>query len=111
MKENLSEIVCDDVTTGDAAKKDAGVSPVDGKIRQDAVREENTAPRSVVICDDIVRNEEMIHPAAKEGAGVAVIVLLKAQKVNAAMYTVHIYKPIEGIIDFKRFFIVIQCSY
>ena len=134
-------------------------SPVDGRIRQDEVREKNTAPRSVVICDDdigkfnlamekgadikmqiandsdnrqirkdevreanlapcsvmtsedVVGNEEMIHPAAEEGAGVAVIVPLKAQKVNAAMYTVHIYKPIEGIIDFKRFFIVIQCSY
>ena len=102
MTENLSEIVCGNVTTGHAAKKDAGVSPVDSNIRQDEVGEANLAPRSVVLCDDVVRNEEMIHPAAEEGAGVAVIVLLKAQKVNAAMYTVHIYKPIEGIIDFKR---------
>ena len=115
-------------------------SPVDGQIRQDEVREKNTAPRSVVICDDdilaieegadirmqmandsdnrqirkdevreanlapcsvmtsedVVGNEEMIHPAAKEGAGVAVTVLLKAQKVNAAVYTAHVHKPIEG---------------
>ena len=86
-------------------------SPVDSNIRKDEVGDANLAPLSVVICDDVVRNEEMVHPAAEEGAGVAMIVLLKAQKVNAAMYTVHIYKPIEGIIDFKRFFIVIQYSY
>ena len=49
-----------------------------------------------MICDDVVRNEEMVHPAAEEGAGVAMIVLLKAQKVNAAVYTVHVHKPIEG---------------
>ena len=96
---------------GKAAKKEAGVRTVDNNIRKDEVGDENLAPHGVVICDDVVKNEEMVHLAAEEGAVEVMIVLLKVQKVNAAMFTVHIYKSVEGITDFQRFFIVMQYRY
>ena len=84
-----------------------------GRPVKDEVREANLAPGSVMIGEDGVRNVEMIHPAAKEGAGVAVTNLLKVQKVHGAVNTAYVYKPIEGnqIIDFKKVFVVIQYSY
>ena len=109
----MSKRVCDNVTTVDAAKKGVGVRPVDGNIRQDEVSEVNTAPGGVVISEDGVRNMEMIHPAAKEGAGVAVTVLLKMQQVNGDVNTAYTYKSAKGnqIIDFKKVSVVIKYSY
>ena len=109
----MSKIVCDNVTTIDSAKKGAGISPVNRQIRKDEVREANLAPGSVMISEDGVRNVEMIHPAAKEGAGVAVTILLKMQKVNGAVNTAYAYKPIKGnqIIDSKKVFVIIKYSY
>ena len=109
----MSKIVCDNVTTVDAAKKGAGISPVDRQIRKDEVWEANLAPGSVMISEDGVRNVEMIHPAAKEGAGVAVTVLLKMQQVNGDVNTAYTYKSAKGnqIIDFKKVSVVIKYSY
>jgi hypothetical protein len=109
----MDKIVCLDVTTVDSAKKSAEISPVNGQIRQDGVWEANLAPGSVMISEDGVRNVEMIHPAVKEGAGVAVTILLKMQKVNGAVNTAYAYKPTKGnqFIDSKKVLVVIKYSY
>ena len=116
-----SVVICDDdigkfhlaIEEGADIKMQMANDSVNRQIRKDEVREANLAPCSVMISEDVVRNVEMIHPAAKEGAGVAVTNLLKVQKVNGAVNTAYVYKPIEGnqIIDFKKVFVVIQYSY
>jgi len=114
----MDKRVCLDVTTVDSAKKSAEISPVDRQIRQDEVCEKNTAPGSVMISEDGVRNAEKFHPAVKEGADmlgviVAVIILLKMQMVNGAVDNAHAYKPTKGnqIIDSKKVLVVIKYRY
>ena len=127
----MDKRVCLEVTTVDSAKKSVGISPVDGKIRQDEVSEVNTAPGSVMISEDGVRNVEMFHLAVKEGTdikedelvgvGVSVVVLLKMQKINGAVDNAPAYKPAEGterfnnmgnqIIDFKKVMVVILIDF
>ena len=99
-------------------KKKRGFSPVGRQIRQDEVCEKNTAPGSAVISEDGVRNVEKFHPAIEEGADmlgvvVAVIILLKMQKVNGAVDNAYAYKPTKGnqFIDSKKVLVVIKYSY
>ena len=127
----MDKIVCLEVTSVDSAKKSVGVSPVDGNIRQDEVSEVNTAPGSAMISEDGVRNVEIFLLDAKEGTdikedelvgvGVAVVVLLKMQKINGAVDNAHAYKPAEGterfsnmgnqIIDLKKVTVVILIDF
>ena len=91
----------------------------------------NRSEIPVVISEDGVRNVQKFHLAVKEGTdikedelvgvGVAVVVLLKMQKINGAVDNAHAYKPTKGterfnnkgnqIIDFKKVMVVILIDF
>ena len=102
---------------------------------KESVRGVDAAPNRseipVVISEDGVRNVQKFHLAVKEGTDikedelvvvvVAVVILLKMQKINGAVDNAHAYKPAEGterfnnmgnqIIDLKKVTVVILIDF